>query len=333
MIPTIPSIHSSTAQGTQPVPHANNNILLTTLNAVLAPMIPNINSSSNFTSRPFNTNVSTTFVNNNLPKLPNLPTLPNLPIIAPLIPQAHVQQAEQQSFKQGQQELWQSVQLAQQPQFPQQAQPHMRIVRDNVLQQPMIPQYSEAITKTVDNANKRWSKEEEAQVMSWVASGVALSEIGNRLGRSGRAIKMRVILLLSTRFQNERVFNGQRPAEGSVEEICQRHQVTYGEVLEYNSTTANTGRTSRFPGNNNTSSGLDIPTPGTLPILVPLGTRVDAGVLTLQPGQSTMQGSAQGSTLVNNNILTEIRDLLVQLNIKVDKLNNTSTISAITVPQ
>ena len=282
MIPTIPSIPTIHSISSTPQT-SNDNGLAAALNALSAPLIPNINNSSNFTTRPFNTNVSTTFANNNLP---------TLPIIAPLIPQSPAKQAEQQ---------------------PQQ--PHMRIVRDGVLQQPMIPQYSEAITKTVDNANKRWNKEEESQMMSWAASGVSLSEIGNRLGRSSRAIKMRVILLLSTRFQNEGVFNGQPPADGNAEEICQRHHVTYNEVLEYNITNPNNIRKSRFPGNSNATS---IPNPGTLPILSPLSMRVDASVVNLQPGQST----SQGSLLVNNNILTEIRDLLVQLNTKIDRLNN-----------
>lgn len=279
MIPTISSIPTTTpiSQSTQPIPHINTNTLLTALNAVPAPMIPNINSANNFTTRPFNTNVATTFANNNLP---------NLPIIAPLMPQVQ--------------------------------QPHMRIIRDGVVQQPMIPQYSEPIIKPVDNAGKRWTKEEDSQVMSLVISGIRLSEIGNRLGRSSHAIKMRVILLLSTRFQNEGVFSGQRPTDGTPEEICQRHQVTYDQVLEYNSTKGNALKPSRLPANNSTSNGLGIPNPGTLPVLAPL-------TLGPQIGVPAIQDSMQGSTLVNNSILTEIRDLLVQLNTKLDRLNNTPT--------
>ena len=238
----------------------SNTSLVTALNTVAAPSIPNISSAANYISRPFTANTNTTF------------TIGNLPMIAPLIPQASHQQ------------------------------PHLRVINSSISQQPLIPQYSEATTKTVDNANKRWSKEEEAQVMLWANSGVSLSEIGNRVSRSTRAIKMRVILLLATRFQNEGIFNGQQFTNGSVEEICRVHQVTSKEVLEYNTTTANTGKLLKFSNNNSTGLAL-----GTLPTLPPLNLSVP-----------------EGSTLVSNNMLIEIRDLLIALN---NKLNNTSNLT------
>jgi hypothetical protein len=167
-------------------------------------------------------------------------------------------------------------------------------------QQPVIPDilsYNASPSNNLSNVGKRWSKDEESVVVRSLMQGSNINNIANNIGRTSRSVKMRILQILNNKFMAEGVYDGLRTSEGwSAEETCQRYQVSYNELLEYKAQASQQGQSYRQNNNNSTANFGQLPT-------IP-------------------QSPQLGAPVVHDPILTEIRDLLLAMNRKLDSLTN-----------
>lgn len=196
---------------------------------------------------------------------PTIPALGSLPTIAPIINPG------------------QPIQLSLAISSQQQSAPNTVIIP------PLRDILDVNTSSTVDNlgnVGKRWTKEEENEVVRALMQNVAVGTIANNVGRTKHGVKLRILQILNNKFTTEGVYDGRNTSEGwNANEACLRYQVTYNELLEFKSRAQQRDQNHR--GNFNTTN----------------------------IGQSTV---------AHDPILVEIRDLLLAMNRKLDMLSNTT---------